>query len=608
MSQQINPVAVRDVVLDLDDKINYAVFRSGQNISVQRYPANSATSSSHVYAVQVPSTSTIVSRNLVWGATFTVNVAGTPAAGMPLVNFTQLNATQAIVGGETFFFGADCFAPFPLNMLVNNMSITINNTTVSSQVNQILDPLLRAVDKKNFEKWNSTTPTQLDKYGDYEYALCQSAPILFSGTPAFSDTNPVEDAMQLRVPAFNSPFNTFENSYCNNNEVSRNSFKLDSVVGNNIGDGATTMNVAITITVREPIFVSPFLFGENVEEPGLSGLTQINISAQMDSLGKRVLRWVSDSRTVSKAITGITFDQPKCYIEALYYTPKPSDMIPATIVTPLSTNTLYQLPPQTPILYGVSDKATSNSIMLNSYPDKVIVWVDNANKWASAPPGGTSEFIRLNAYANGVADAYASIDSVVITLNNQSGILSTFSAEQLYRASIKSGSQQTWAEFSGIQTAYADASVAGGVNDFGIPTTGSVLMLNFGDVINISQDFYASGSLSQAQFQITVNFTNNTQFPLTPQLNLLMMYSGILSTANGASSAYTSGVLTKENVLNASAVPNPINSEKLQRYVGAGLKSSMKAISSSVMPILRKDLSENLGSMALNRLSKKLKN
>jgi hypothetical protein len=171
--------------------------------------------------------------------------------------------------------------------------------------------------------------------------------------------------------------------------------------------------------------------------------------------------------------------------------------------------------------------------MLNSYPDKVIVWVDNANKWRNSPPGGTSEFIELNSYANGVPDAYASIDSVVITLNNQSGILSTFSAEQLYRASIKSGSQQSWAEFSGVQTEYYFASTTTGAAYGNISTTGSVLMLNFGDVINISQDFYAPGSLSQAQFQITVNFTNNTQFPITPQLNLLMMYSGILSTANG---------------------------------------------------------------------------
>jgi hypothetical protein len=606
MSQQINPVAVRDVVLDLDDKINYAVFRSGQNISVQRYPANSATSSSHVYAVQVPSTSTIVSRNLVWGATFTITVAGTPAAGMRLVNFTQINATQAIEGGETFFFGGDCLAPFPLNQLCTNMAITINNTTVSSPVNQILDPLLRAVDKKNFEKWNSTTPTQLDKYGSYEQCLCQSVPELFSGTAAFSGTNPVEDAMKLHLPAFNSPFNTFEDAYCNNNEVSRNSFKLNSVVGNDMGDGATRMTVEITITVREPIFVSPFLFGENVEEPGLSGLTQINISAQMDSLGRRVLRWVSDYRTTVKAITGITFDQPQCYIEALYYTPKPSDMIPATIITPLSTNTLYQLPALSPLLSAASGRATSNSIMLNSYPDKVIVWVDNYNKWVS-PPGGTDPN-QLNDYSNGVADAYATIDSVVITLNNQSGILSTFSAEQLYRASIKSGSQQSWAEFSGLQTEYYNASITTGFPNYLISTTGSCLMLNFGDVINISQDFYAPGSLSQAQFQITVNYTNNQQYTISPQLNLLMMYSGILSTANGASSAYTSGVLTKENVLSSSAVPNPINSEKLQRYVGAGLKGSMKAISSAVMPILKKDLSENLGSMALNRLSKKLKN
>lgn len=51
MSQQLIPVAVKDTVLDLDDKLAFAVFRSGQNISVQAYPANSQSSSQHVYAV-----------------------------------------------------------------------------------------------------------------------------------------------------------------------------------------------------------------------------------------------------------------------------------------------------------------------------------------------------------------------------------------------------------------------------------------------------------------------------------------------------------------------------------------------------------------------------
>jgi len=614
MSQQINPFAVRDVVLDLDDKINYAVFRSGQNITVQRYPANSATSSQHVYAIQVPSTSTIMSRNLVWGAKFSITVEGTVGLGEYLVNLSQVNY---VPGGTQVgeFFGADCFAPFPLNQLCTNMAITINNTSVSLPVNQVLDPLLRAVDKKHFERYNGTTPTQLDKYGAYSQALCQQ--ITGAGTAGAVPAAgvPVDQLQSIVIPTFNSPFNTFDDSNCNNNEVPRNAFKLVSVLGNTAGTAANqAKTVVLTIQVREPVFVSPFLFGDSTDEPGLSGLVQVNVTCQLDAQAKRAFRWVCDAQTLNKRITSVTFDQPECYMEAMYYTPKPSDMIPATIVTPLATYTQYQLPAAGTVASGVTgQRLISNSIMLNSYPDKVFVYVDNANKQQINPTPATP--LASNLYANGLPDAYATIEKVIVTLNNQSGILSTFDATQLFRASIKSGSQQTFAEFSGLQTEWASANVvdttAGTNPDEFITTCGSVLMLNFSDVINIAQDYYAPGSLSTCQIQIEVFYSNYQSYSILPQLNLIMMYSGILSTANGASSAYTSGVLTKENVLNAAAVPKPMNSDKLARYVGAGLKSSLKSIATSILPFLKRELLapavEHLGSQAVSRLSRKLK-
>jgi hypothetical protein len=126
----------------------------------------------------------------------------------------------------------------------------------------------------------------------------------------------------------------------------------------------------------------------------------------------------------------------------------------------------------------------------------------------------------------------------------------------------------------------------------------------------IIQDYYAPGSLSTAQFQIRVTFTNNTQATIQPQLTLLMMYSGILSTSNGSSSAYTSGILTKENVLSSMAVPHPITTEKLQRYIGGGLMSSMKALARSALPVVARDLApgvEKLGQDVVSKLARKMR-
>jgi hypothetical protein len=126
----------------------------------------------------------------------------------------------------------------------------------------------------------------------------------------------------------------------------------------------------------------------------------------------------------------------------------------------------------------------------------------------------------------------------------------------------------------------------------------------------ILEDYYAPGSLANTQFQITVYYTNNQQQAIKPQLNLIMCYSGLLATSNGSSSAYTSGVLTKENTLMAAAVSKPITKEHLARYVGGGLLGDLKAMASSALPMVKQALApavEKLGSMAVDRLARKLR-
>ena len=88
------------------------------------------------------------------------------------------------------------------------------------------------------------------------------------------------------------------------------------------------------------------------------------------------------------------------------------------------------------------------------------------------------------------------------------------------------------------------------------------------------------------------------------------MYSGLLSTSNGSSSAYTSGILTKEQVLSAMAVARPVTTEKLHRYVGGGLMSSLKAMARSALPEVARQLApavENLGTEAVSKLARKMR-
>ena len=77
MSQLIRPLSVKDTVLDISDSIDFAVFKSGQNITSQKYQANSQSNTQHTYAIQIPSVNTVLSRNIIWGADITFTISGT---------------------------------------------------------------------------------------------------------------------------------------------------------------------------------------------------------------------------------------------------------------------------------------------------------------------------------------------------------------------------------------------------------------------------------------------------------------------------------------------------------------------------------------------------
>lgn len=528
MSNQIKPFLVQDPLLALDDSLNYAVYRGGQNISTQKFPASSKANTSHVYSIQVPSTSTVMSRALIWGATIKITVSGVVAVGQHLVNYPK----------------HDVLAPFPLNQLCNNMSIQLNNTNVQANVNQILDPLLRSINKDAIARWCSTTPTQLDAYGNY------------------LDLESANTATNESI--LNSPFNGY-GATLDRSQPPRGAFPV-KITGNSVGAvGELSKTVVIEFTVQEPIFVSPFIFGDPEGAAGLCGLTQLNINCQMDPLAKRALRWVGGIANItSKAVASVEYED--AYITCKFLTPKPSDLIPQTIITPLATFTNY-IRPATGALAagGVETGVASNSIQLNSYPDKVFVFVRNAQ----------------SALTNTDADAYCKINKVQITLGAQAGILSTFQPVDLYRASFEAGSQQTFGEFTGHQHVRNSTNHDGVV----VSSVGSVLCLDFGQTINISDDYFAPGSLNTVQFQITVDYENTTGKTINPEMNLMFMFSGVLSTSNGASSSYTQGVLSRQVVLDVNA-QEPVNKHELNRMVGGGLWSSLKSIARKAMPHL----------------------
>lgn len=518
MASQIEPILVKDDILMATDKLAYAVLKGGQNVSVQSFPATSTSSNSHVYQINVPSTSVVLDRHLLWRSEIIFTVTGTPAAGTRLVQW-----------------GKNCaVAPFPLHQLVQNMSAQINNTTVSATTNQILDPILRCLSKKELARYNSTTAVFLDNYGDY-------------------------NTLDNLTGSLNNPMGGYDRA-TDPDYLPRGATHVEVVSGNAV-DGVTAV---IKVRVAEPLMLSPFLYGETEHKSaGFYGINNINFNMSMDSAAKRALRFCPITGTITNV--SVSYTEGESNIECRFLTPHPSDLLPETNIVPYQEFTNY-LRVHGELTNGSSATITSNNIQLSSIPDKVFIWV--------RPKQGDLTYTS--------PDSYATISSVSVLFDNQSGLISSASAYELYNMSTEAGSQQNWIEWSGRTT----------VDNGGAPLTystcGGPLVLNFAEHIGISQDYYSCGSIGNFNFQVTATVKNNLGYTINAELSVMFMQGGVFVTSNGVSSKYL-GILSKEQVLQAS-LQEPVGKAELARLVGGGFFSRLYEGAKNVAGIVKTGL------------------
>ncbi len=76
MSETFEKILVKDDRLGcISPKVKYQVLKGGQNITCQAYNAISQSTTNHVYNVAVPSLETIISREVLWKSTVTLNIS-----------------------------------------------------------------------------------------------------------------------------------------------------------------------------------------------------------------------------------------------------------------------------------------------------------------------------------------------------------------------------------------------------------------------------------------------------------------------------------------------------------------------------------------------------
>ena len=337
-----------------------------------------------------------------------------------------------------------------------------------------------------------------------------------------------------------------------------------SPISTNLAD---TWVITVQTVVSEPLFLSPFIFGNpEFNCQGLLGINNMTFTLNVDATCKRLfstankyIRNISlgtptspNGFTATDAI-GIAKQPSAPALLLKFLSTQPSDLIQTKNIVPYMdfprylTNSANQ-----PVVDTLTSASlTSSNLQINQIPDLFLINVRvpmSQQNWFNP-----SSFLTIN--------------SISINLNNQSGLLSSASQYDLWRLSIKNGSTQSWKEFAGQALVNVNATGAGKV----IPTTGSLLVLNPAYDLSLP-DYITCGSLGNYNFQFQCNVTNQYGFSISPEIIVICVNSGIFTTQQGVSAVYT-GILTKEMVLDAktSQQASAFKSMEVKRMTGGNM-------------------------------------
>jgi hypothetical protein len=560
MSSDFSTVLVRDSVLGgITDKLTYAVRSGAASKTYQPFPSISQSSSSLTFNVTVPSENVVVDREVFIKSTirFTVSETGI--------------ASSSFAGG----YGTQyCLQAFPLNHLVTTASVTINNSNVSSNIQDILPQLLQMMSQEELARYDGMCPYLVD----FNSAL---------NTTNIANTNANNVIATANQTGYNKYFQPRGAYPVRLVDFSRK--VAAGTVSKTLTSQADTdvFKLAYEVDIFEPIIgLSPFIYGSPAyNNQGLVGINSMNFVFNIDSSAKRFLTVGVADTFITKVELGINVDggttnstNPFALTEVVicFNSSQSTDLITAKNVVPYTDIPRFITVTNTAVAgQGAEKTLNSNNIQLNQLPDLFIICVRKS----------IADMTVQDAEYNCV------INSASINLNNASGLLSSASQFSLYQLSVKNGSKQTWAQFSGrVNQAITKTGGSSGNGGLGVQaTTGSIFVVSPTDLSLPS--YLAPGCIGSFNFQVKLGVTQYvtaSNANITPEIVILAVNSGIFSTVAGSSQIFT-GILTKSMVEDAKSMQmvNPVLSAEYNRVLGGGIHGDMQNSGNEQMPVVK---------------------
>lgn len=484
----IQPVSVMDPRLNVEpgDR-RYAVFRGGSQVSWKPVISQNFSTSSIQFTAPPPAPGIVVDRRVLLQIPVTISFTG--------VNFL---GSTSLLGGNGLVYPAynatigpnDALRADPISQMIQNIAVTINNTQVSLNMNDVITGLRTYDDFRGdrdiYESMSPAYPDQFQAYGDY--------------VTLGSNRNPLA--------------NYGENA----SEVNRGAFPM-RIISNGLGVAQ------VQAVLTEQIYLSPFLFGHK-QHSGFVNVQNMDFNINLASnLGAKIWSHASVAGGNSLSSATVTFNGAPTL---LFNYITPPLLMQHSLSTPLELPYFdvqrYPTDLNASLASGASVTMQSNNIQLQSIPYAVYIYAR----------------MRNADQTFNTSDSFAVINQVSVNWNNNSGLLSSATQNDLYKISMENGCNLSWPQWSQFR--------------------GSVLKLEFGKQIGL-QDNEGPGKLGTYQFQYQANITNTSNAAINYTLYTVVLSEGVISIFDNRSVTQI-GVLSEADILSSYNMPHDYNALK----------------------------------------------
>jgi hypothetical protein len=512
----------------MDDRIvqklpQYAIEKGALSQTNQTFRAQAETPSQQTYQITVPSTNVFVDRAVQWTSTVALNLQ------------VNLAVAPVVAGLPILVYGRDfALAPFPLHTLTTSMSANINDANVSVNTSDILQEILRLSSyAKNRQQ--RTCPTYLDSYVSYDNsALALNSPLVdYSATTGCG-------------------------------EIKNGAYYRWDISGQNASIiGTTLYNITFTFTSTEKLILPPFVFSDDYEySTGLYGIQNINFTfnmatPQVSGGANRPLRFTTSQNALLSAGAGASISYQSSAVSynnsnmnVIFLTPPVSmDLPPRSVVPWMEFPRYITNVSGVGIAPGFKDVGrNTQTITLPVVPDMLVV------------------YCRPTTYGATQGDFHLPISKVSVNFDNFSGLLSTYSEEELYAMSYKNGLELDWNAFVG-QGNLVGQGVVGDATGAGL--VGGFLVMRPGRDIPLSEGL-APGVVGNYTLQLNMDVYNNTGSAVSAySIYVLTINSGFFESISG-SSRLLRGVINQQEVIDGVMAEDAPTRGQLDRIVGGG--------------------------------------